>query len=72
MRLHDLYADFMEMSEEEQLSFFHDFYEERSRVLQETILVKAKTPKSPTARKQDKKLTVTPDQLILLRRLGLV
>lgn len=72
MRLHDLYSNFMDMSEDEQIQFFHSYYEERTRILDESVIVKVKATKAETSRKQDKKITVTHEQLVLLKRLGLV
>lgn len=62
------------MTPEEQESFFCQYYERRNQDLKESIIAiptKKSSTKSP-GRTKDKKVSVTPEQLVLLKKMGLI
>jgi len=63
--------DLLDMSESERLQFFEGYWNKRAKDLLETVVAKVKTSKEP-GMSRDKKIYVKPEQLALLKRLGLV
>lgn len=72
MLFKELYPNILSMSAESFQSFFSSYREKRQRDLDsEVIKVKAKK-KSSTGSSTERKIAVTPDQLKLLREIGLI
>ena len=71
MRFQDLYPNFLDMSESDRVEFFLGYYNRRAIDLTETVVAKVTTQKTRGSGRTDKKLTVTKDQLALLKQLGL-
>lgn len=70
MQLKDLYQDFNELSEEQQLHFFERYYLKRNQDLSKQVIIVKR--KAQTRKKRDKKIPVTPEQVTVLRKLGLI
>jgi len=70
MRFEDLYPNFLQITDSDRAFFFEAYYQRRSRDLAE-IEVKVTTQKERGKGRTDKKISVTKEQLQLLRQLGL-
>lgn len=71
MKLEQLRRNLMEVPEDERLHFFGSYYEARNRDL-EQVVVKVPKKRAKGKKKSERKIGVTPDQLEMLRKLGLV
>jgi len=71
MLLQDLYTNFLDLDDADRLKFMLDYCEKRNIDLKETAVVKVPVKKERGKGRTDKKLTVTKDQLALLKQLGL-
>jgi len=70
MRFEDLYPNFLQLTDSDRAFFFEGYYQRRARDLAE-IEVKVTTQKERSKGRTDKKISVTKEQLQLLRQLGL-
>jgi hypothetical protein len=61
----------MEVPEDERLHFFGSYYDLRSRDL-EKVVVKVAKKRAKGKKPSERKIGVTPDQLAMLRKIGLV
>ena len=73
MKLEQIRPCFTHMTPEEQESFFCQYYERRNQDLKESIIAipRKSATKSP-GRTKDKKVSVTPEQLALLKKMGFI
>lgn len=70
MKLEQMKTNFLDMSDKERQEFFTKYSEKRTKDVQE-VVVKL-TPKKRSKKKADKKVSVSQEQLELLKKLGLV
>jgi len=70
MKLEQLYRNFALMPEEEQLTFFEGYKAKRHYDLVEATVIKVDS--KGKRRAAEKKISVTPEALELLKKLGLV
>lgn len=71
MRLEQLRPNFLEVSDEERLALFTTYYARRTKDLEQSV-VKIKGKKAKGKKRSERKIPVSPEQLDLLRKLGLV
>ena len=72
MKLEDMKRNLIDMEHEERYAFLLSYFEVRNKVLQE-VQVKMNTRKSPgEGKKKEKLVTVSSNQLTLLKQLGLI
>lgn len=70
MKLEDMKTNIIDMEHEERFAFLMSYFEVRNKELQE---VQVKLPrKSGPRKKKDKVVTVSSNQLTLLKQLGLI
>lgn len=69
MRFEQLKPNFLDMEFDEQLSFITNYCEERTKDLNQTTVV---VEKKASSKARDKQIKLNPEQLKLLRQLGLV
>lgn len=69
MRFEQLKPNFLTMEFDEQLSFITAYCEGRTRDLSQTTVV---IEKKPSSKARDKQIKLNPEQLKLLKQLGLV
>jgi hypothetical protein len=74
MKLENIRTNFSFMEEEEKRQFFLTHFDNRKFDLESTQLVEVKTKQSKksSSKKKNDTLTVTPEQLEMLKLLGLV
>ena len=71
MLLQDLYTNFLDLDDAQKLEFIQDYCARRNVDLRETAVVKVPVKKERGKGRTDKKITVSKDQLALLKQLGL-
>lgn len=73
MKLEQIRPCFTYMTLEEQESFFCQYYERRNQDLKESIIaISSKKAAKLPGRTKDKKVSVTPEQLALLKKMGFI
>lgn len=71
MKLEDLRPNFLEVSEEERCALFDSYCAQRIKDLESTV-VEIPKKRAKGKKRSERKIPVSPEQLDLLRKLGLV
>ena len=71
MKLEQLRTNFLEASDEQRLELFTGYYARRQKDL-EQVVIKVPKKRAKGKKPSERKIPVTPDQLQMLRKLGLV
>lgn len=71
MKLENLRPNFLEMSDEERFANFEFYCRQRLRDLEERVIEVPKK-QAKERKKSDRKIPVTPEELSLLRKIGLI
>lgn len=71
MKLEQLRRNLLEVPEDERLHFFGSYYDLRNQDL-EKVVVKVPKKRAKGKKPSERKIGVTPDQLAMLRKIGLV